>query len=94
MLARRVLQIGIDDPEGAGDRDAQTSHDLRQVILDILAVSDVKKRPRRKVVEDRPQLDLFVQLLEFMDTFLHAFGDRQVERPFALAAAWPRNRRS
>ncbi len=64
VLARRVLQIGIDNLEGASKRDAQTSRNLGQVILDILAVSDVKGWPRSsRVVEDGPQLDLFVQLL-------------------------------
>jgi hypothetical protein len=32
------------------------------------------------MVENRPQLDLFVDILEFVDALLQAPGDRQVER--------------
>ena len=32
------------------------------------------------MIEDGPQLDLFVDISELLDAFLEPFGDRQVER--------------
>src|ERR1700733_14696532 len=49
-------------------------------MLDIFAVSEVQRRPRGEVVENRPQIDLFVELLEFVDVFLEPLGDWHVER--------------
>jgi hypothetical protein len=72
--------------------------DLRQPVLDIFAIG-VERRARGKLFENRPQVDLFARLLEFLDMFLKAVGNRQIERPmktrlFALAVASPRSRRS
>jgi hypothetical protein len=99
VLGLRVPQTAINDLEGARKRQAQPAHDLRQPSLHIVAVREIERRPCGKLVEDRPQLELLVQLLEFMDALLQTLGDRQVERldddpDVAFAVAWPRSRRS
>ncbi len=60
------------------ERDTQTSHDVRQATLDILSVSKVDRRARGELVEDRPQLDLFVEPLELID----ASGRRRITTPY------------
>lgn len=55
--------------------------DLRQPVLDIFAIGEVERRARGKLFENRPQVDLFARLLEFLDMFLKAVGNRQIERP-------------
>ena len=80
MLGRRVLQIAVDDLEGARQCHAQSAHYLGKTALGILAISEVERRPCGELIEDRLQLDLLVDLIEFVDGSLQAFGDRQIER--------------
>ena len=78
LLGPGVLQVGVDDPEGAGERHAQSSHDGGETGLDLLAEGQVERGPRGKLVQDRLQLDLLVDALEVVDALLQALGDGQV----------------
>ena len=98
MTRRRVLQIAINDLEGARKRHAQSAHDQRQLVLDIFAIGERQRRLYRDMFENRPQFDLFVEIFEFVDALLQALGDRKVgsiaSRPFAFATASARSSRS
>jgi hypothetical protein len=99
LFSVRVLLVGIDDLETARERDAQAARNRGESGLDIIAVSDLQRGSRRQAIEDRLQLDLLIDLPKGLNAFLQPFGDRKVERlddsrPFALAAATPRSRRS
>jgi hypothetical protein len=95
----RVLQIGIDDLESTCEGEAEPAGDGGKLGLGLLAVDQVERGPRGKMIQDRRQLDLFVDLLEGMDVPLQplvmgkSIGSMR-SRPFALAIASPRTRRS
>jgi hypothetical protein len=46
MLALRVLQLGVDDLEGAGKRDADPTRYFGKSNLGVLAIGQVERRPR------------------------------------------------
>ena len=79
-LARGVLQIGIDDLEGARQGKAQSAGDGRKPDRGFIAVSEVEGRLRGQMIQDRPELDLLVHLPERVNALLQPFGDREVER--------------
>jgi hypothetical protein len=73
------LQIVIDDLEGTLQRHSQAAHHLGQSSIGNLAIGKVERRPCGELVKNWLQFDLLVDGLAWMDTFLHAHGDRQVE---------------
>ena len=78
MFGVRMLQVAIDDPEGTRERHAEPACHHRQVILDIFFINQAQRRTRGELIENRPQFDLLVDVLEFLDAFLQALGDRQI----------------
>jgi hypothetical protein len=54
MPGRRILQVAIDDLEGARERHAEPAHDHGQLILGTFAISELKRRLYGKMLEDRP----------------------------------------
>jgi hypothetical protein len=75
----RMLQVAIDDPEGTRERHAEPACHHRQVILDIFFINQAQRRTRGELIENRPQFDLLVDVLEFLDAFLQALCDRQID---------------
>src|SRR5262249_47465478 len=53
--------------------------------LGSVIVSKIEWGPSGDVIEDRFELDLFIQLREFADALLQAFGDRQIKWPNDIA---------
>jgi hypothetical protein len=49
------------------------------VILDIFVINQAQRRTRGELIENRPQFDLLVDVLEFLDAFLQALCDRQID---------------
>jgi hypothetical protein len=47
----RILQVAIDDLEGARERHAQPAHDLRQSSLRVLGISEVQRRLCGELIE-------------------------------------------
>src|SRR5258708_26580580 len=62
VLGCRVLQIVINDFEGARERHAQPARDHRQSTLGLFAISEVQRRPCGELIENRPQFNLLVAL--------------------------------
>src|SRR3979411_1152562 len=94
-----ILQIGIDDLEGARQGQAQSAGDGRKPGVGLFAVGEVERRGRGDMIQDRPQLDLLVELHEVVNALLQSFGNREIDeldesRPFAFATASARMRRS
>src|SRR5438270_3480598 len=79
VLGLRVLQLGIDDPEGAGERDADPTGDLGEPIFGFRTVGQVERRQCRQMIEDRLQLDLLVDVPKLVDTFLQALRDGRIK---------------
>src|SRR5580704_1861550 len=73
-----TLQLGIDDFETSGKRNAQPSRNLWKLRLGLLAVGEVERGTRTQVIEDRLQVDLLIHLPKRMNAFVQALGDRQV----------------
>jgi hypothetical protein len=81
VLGHRVLQLRLDDPEAAGQRQAQPAGDAGQLGLGFPAVVELERRVLGQALQDRLQLDVLVDLAEGVDAFLQSLGDRQVARP-------------
>src|SRR3954466_1905959 len=75
LLGLRVLHIGINDLEGAGERQAEATDDERQARLGLVARRTVKWRIDGQLFQDRCQLDLVVHLTEGVNALLQPFGD-------------------
>ena len=80
MAGLRVLEVRIDDLERARERDAQSAADGGKLGLGFLARDQIERGSGDKMIQDRPQLDGFVDLLEPVDVLLHPFGDREIDR--------------
>jgi hypothetical protein len=92
MFGLRILEIMVDDLEGVRQGDAEPARDIGELCLGFVAVVEADRRPSGEVIEDRPQFDLFIEMLEFVNALLQAFGDRQVEGPYNVAAVCLGNR--
>ena len=53
MLGCRVLQIAINDLEGARERHAEPAHDFGQLTIGILIIGEVELRPCGQLIQDR-----------------------------------------
>jgi len=79
VLGVGVFQIGVNDSERARERDTQATRYGGKPRLRGIAVCEIERRPSRKIIQDRLQLDLLVDLSEGMDAFLQPFGNGQIE---------------
>lgn len=91
MPTLRVLRVRIDYPKGAGERDAHSTSDARELRLGVVTVGEIERRPRREEIQDRPQRHLLVELQEFLNALLQPLvigrsKGSMTLRPFALAA--------
>src|SRR5690242_13612830 len=78
-FARRNASFtGIENLEGLGKGDADPAEHHRQPILRLLAERVAERRPCGQVVEDRAELDVLVELAEFVHGLLQARGEGQV----------------
>ena len=80
MPGLRVLEIRIGDLERARERDTESTADSRKLSLGFLAELQIERRSGGETIQDRPQFDGFVDLLESMDALLDPFGDREIDR--------------
>ena len=94
MLAPGVLEVGIDDLEGAREREAEAARDLGQAGLGLRAIGEAERRQSGQMLQDGPELELLVELSELVNALLQPLGDRQVERVDDVAAVGLRRRLS
>jgi hypothetical protein len=73
-----VLQLGIDDPEAPGERDAEPSGDAREHRLGLDAAGPVEEGACGHVIQDRLQPDLRLEIVVGVDALLQTLRDRQV----------------
>jgi hypothetical protein len=70
VLGLRILEIGIDDLEGARKRYAQSARDGGKLRRGLLAVVEVERGPRGEMIQNRLQLDIFIEFSEHVDVLL------------------------